>query len=302
MPSPSYALLDSRTALRVGGGDARTFLQGMISNDVERAGPTAALYSAFLTPQGKYLHDFFLAELDGELVLDCEAGRLDDLAGRLKRFKLRADVTLEPLADRYRIAVIMGDGAAAAFGLPADAAGRATPVAGGVVYVDPRLAAAGLRAVLPADGAAAALEEKGCAAATADDYDRLRTDLGLPDGSRDLVVEKSVLMESGFDELNGVDWQKGCYVGQELTARTKYRGLTKKRLMPVAIEGPAPAAGTPIFHDEREAGEMRSAVGDRGLALIRLDAFRRFTADGGAMTADGARLTPHKPDWAAYGD
>lgn len=302
MTTPSYAVLDERAALIVGGGDARSFLQGMISNDVERVGPTTATYSAFLTPQGKYLHDFFLTELDGTLMLDCEAGRMDDLAARLKRFKLRADVTLSPAADRYRIAALMGDGAAAAFDLPADAVGQATPFAGGVVYVDPRLAAAGLRAILPADAIRQALEDKGFAAGSADDYDISRIGLGLPDGSRDLVVEKSVLMESGFDELNGVDWRKGCYIGQELTARTKYRGLVKKRLMPVAIEGPVPAAGAPIFHAEREAGEMRSAAGNQGLALIRLDAYQDFSTNGGAMTADGARLSPRRPAWANFGD
>ena len=122
--------------------------------------------------------------------------------------------------------------------------------------------------------------------------------LGLPDGSRDMVVEKATLLESGFDELNGVDWDKGCYMGQELTARTKYRGLTKKRLMPVDIDGPVPPSGTPVMVDGKEAGEMRSARGGVGLALIRLEHLDK--AAGARFTAGEARITPRKPDWAAF--
>ena len=106
-------------------------------------------------------------------------------------------------------------------------------------------------------------------------YDRHRLALGVPDGTRDLVPEKSILLELGFDELNGVDWRKGCYVGQELTARTKYRGLIKKRLFPVRIDGPAPEPGTMVTLDGKDAGEMRSARDGAGLALLRLEAARR---------------------------
>lgn len=177
--------------------------------------------------------------------------------------------------------------------------GRARAFAGGLAYVDPRLAAAGARAIVPAEGAASALEAAGFAAAPRTDYDRLRLSLGLPDGSRDLLVEKSILLENGFAELNGVDWDKGCYMGQELTARTRYRGLVKKRLMPVRIQGPAPAPGTPLLLGDKDAGEMRSASGDLGLALIRLEALEEAAASGTALTAGAARVTPIKPDWLA---
>src|SRR4029077_4983626 len=124
-------------------------------------------------------------------------------------------------------------------------------------------------------------------------YDRHRLALGIPDGSRDLVVEKSILLEAGFDELNGVDWQKGCYVGQELTARTKYRGLIKKRLFPVRIEGPAPAPGTMVTAAGHDAGELRSSRDGQGLALLRLDA----VAEVRSLSADAATLVPLHPDW-----
>ena len=129
-------------------------------------------------------------------------------------------------------------------------------------------------------------------------WDEARIRLGLPDGSRDLMVDKSLLLENGFDELNGVDFQKGCYMGQELTARTKYRGLVRKRLMPVTISGPTPEPGAEIRLGDAEAGEMRSACGAVGLAMIRLD---QFKASGGVgLTCGPATLAAAKPSWAVF--
>ena len=133
------------------------------------------------------------------------------------------------------------------------------------------LAGAGLRAVLPVGNAADLLADHGSSAGNTDDYDLPRLTLGLPDGSRDLILEKSILLESGFDELHGVDWKKGCYMGQELTARTKYRGLIKKRLVPVTVDGPLPEPGTPVMADGKEIGEVRSG---RGAACLGADAAR----------------------------
>jgi hypothetical protein len=159
--------------------------------------------------------------------------------------------------------------------------------------VDPRLAELGVRAILPRDALRPALVALGLAEADFAAWDRHRLALGIPDGSRDLVLDKSILLEAGFDELHGVDWQKGCYVGQELTARTKYRGLIKKRLFPVRIEGPAPTPGTMVMLDSHDAGELRSSRDGLGLALLRLDA----VADGRGLSADTATLVPLRPDW-----
>ena len=169
--------------------------------------------------------------------------------------------------------------------------------AGGIVYVDPRLAALGARAILPRGGATAACAAAGFAPAEESAYQILRLSEGVPDGSRDLTVERALLLENGFDELNGVDWKKGCYVGQEVTARMKYRALVKKRLMPVRIDGAPPAPGTPILLGEEDAGEMRSAADGLGLALLRLDAVEQASREGRALSAGPARLTPLKPGW-----
>jgi folate-binding protein YgfZ len=261
------AYLPERSVLAVSGPDRVSFLQGLVSNDVTLAAPGRAVWAALLTPQGKWLADFFIFADAERLLLDCEAAQAPDIARRLQRFRLRAQVTVTP----ETLAVH-----AAWDGPPPDAPIRAP---------DPRLPAAGWRLLAPAP-LSGALD--------AAIYDRHRLALGLPDGSRDMEPEKSVLLEAGFDELAGVSWTKGCYMGQELTARTKYRGLIKRRLLPVSGEQTLPPPGTPIMQDGREVGVMRSSAGEIGLALLRIDA-----ADG-TLDCDGAKLVTHAPLWMAH--
>jgi folate-binding protein YgfZ len=171
--------------------------------------------------------------------------------------------------------------------------GTARPWETGMVLLDPRLAELGGRAILPRDRLRPPLAGLGLAEADFAAWDRHRLALGIPDASRDLAPDKSILLEAGFDELGGVDWQKGCYVGQELTARTKYRGLIKKRLFPVHIDGPAPAPGTVLTVDGREVGEMRSSRDGLGLALLRLET----VDDNRPLTLRDATLTPIAAPW-----
>ena len=299
MADPRYVLLEDRGFVSVAGEDASTFLQGLVSNDVDKVSATRAVHAAFLTPQGKYLHDFFMVRMGETLLLDCEAARAGDLLRRLGLYRLRAKVTLEEASAEWAAAALIGDGAAEAAGLEPEA-GRAAPFPGGIAYVDPRLAAAGARAVLARRDAAQRLEDHGFAPVARADYDLLRLGLGLPDGSNDLIVDKATLLENGFEELNGVDFDKGCYMGQEVTARTKYRGLVRKRLMPVDIDGAAPPRGTPILFAGQEAGEMRSSQGAAGLALMRIGLVEEAARAGTPFTAGGAKLTPRKPGWAAF--
>ena len=283
------AVLDDRGILAVSGPDRRGFLQGLVSNDVEKVAPGRAIYAALLTAQGKYLHDFIMVGEGETIWLDAEAARLADLKRRLSIYRLRAKVALDERPD-LAVAAIFGAGAPGALDLP-DEPGAARPQEDGVALVDPRLAALGARVILDPPRLArlaAAFDPAGAA-----DYDRHRLALGIPDGSRDLVPEKSILLEAGFEELHGVDWQKGCYIGQELTARTKYRGLIKKRLFPVRIDGAAPETGTLVTLDGKDAGEMRSARDGIGLALLRLDA----VAEKRGLSAEAATLTPWRPDW-----
>ena len=288
MGDAKFAVLDTRAPLAVSGTEAQGFLQGLVSNDVTKVDTRHAVYAALLTPQGKFLHDFFIVERDGALVLGAEAARFEDLAKRLRMFKLRAKVEIAPLTSHV---------VAAAWGAGAE---KALAIEG--AYVDPRLPEAGIRLILAAASARAQLSAAGLAEAEAVEYDRHRMALGLPDGSRDMEVDKAILLECGFEELRGVDFEKGCYIGQELTARTKYRGLVKKRLMPVAIEGAAPTPGTPITLQGRDAGELRSARDGMGLALIRLDALEQARIEGVPLMAGETPIAAWTPSWMSLPD
>lgn len=261
----SLTHLPDRAVLAVTGSDRVTFLQGLVSNDVAAAEPGRAVWAALLTPQGKWLADFFIFS-DGErLLLDVEAAQAAMLATRLGRCRLRADVAITPVPLHVH----------AAWGGPAPEG----------FMPDPRLPEAGFRALLaaPVPGTA-----------TPEDYDRHRLQLGLPGGSLDMEAEKTTLLEAGFDELHGVSWTKGCYMGQELTARTKYRGLLKRRLVPVAVAGPMPPSGTPVMVDGQEVGTMRSGRDGLGLALLRNEA-----ADAAHLECGPAVLRPKRPAWMA---
>ena len=259
------AQLPERGVIGVTGPDRLGFLQGLVSNDVGKASPGQAVWSALLTPQGRYLAEFFILT-DGEtLFLDAPKAAISDLAKRLSRFRLRAKAEIADLSARFQVYAGWNGM------LPAE----------GIAAPDPRLAEAGFRLLCQAPVATNAGQEA---------YDAHRLDLGLPDHT-DLEPEKTLLLEAGFDELHGVDWEKGCYMGQELTARTRYRGLVKRRLVPVAVQGILPAPGTPIMTGGREAGTMRSGLDARGLAMLRLDALDAELVAGDAM------LYPEIPTW-----
>lgn len=285
-----YCEYPGRAIIVLAGEDRISFLQALISNDIAELALGTARWAALLTPQGKYLSDFFVVNAGERLLLDVEAGRADDLIQRLRRFKLRAKVTLETLPDA-RVWLCWGDEAAASLGVGVATAGRA--VDGGVVFADPRLAALGVRIIAAAPDAVRIIATAGLVAVDFAAWDRLRLAAGAPEGTRDLIPEQSILLEAGFDELHGVSWTKGCYIGQELTARTKYRALIKKRLIPVRIEGPAPPFGSVIEQDGKEVGEMRSSQGDVGLALLRLEAL----SGAGGLGVAGSSLTAMPPDW-----
>ena len=280
---PEHVRLEDRAVLSVSGEDARPFLQGLVSNDIDKAAGTEAIHAALLTPQGKYLFDFFVVASGDALWLDCEAARSEALRRRLSMYRLRARVVIEAGLD-LEVHAVIGEGAAAA----------AARIAGGLSFADPRIAGLGAR-VIVAPAERAALAASGLRPGSRADYDRLRIRLGVPDGGRDLVPEKSFLLENGFEALNGVDFAKGCYVGQEVTARMKHRALVRKRLAPVRIDGPAPPPGTAVHRGAAAVGEMRSSAGGLGLAMLRLDAI-----EAGGLRAGSAALTVQKPGWADF--
>jgi folate-binding protein YgfZ len=258
--------LPNRGVIAVGGGDRVAFLNGLVSNDVTKAAHGQAVWAAMLTPQGRYLADFFILYDEDRLLIDAPTDAVPDLIKRLTRYRLRSNVTLDDVSNALHV----------------HAAWNAMPPEIPLTAPDPRLPEAGYRllseTILQSDATAAA-------------YHAHRIALGLPDGPPDLEPDKTLLLEAGFEELNGVDWQKGCYMGQELTARTKYRGLVKRRLIPVTLESTAPSPGTPVLTEGTEIGTIRSAAGALALAMLRIDALAK------PLIAGSSLVTPRPPAW-----
>jgi folate-binding protein YgfZ len=263
--------LDDRAVIAVNGPEARGFLQGLITNDIEKVGPEKAIYAALLTPQGKILFDFLIAEGDGALLIDCDRGARDALIRRLTMYRLRARVHIEA---RDQLAVLVG------------LAGR--PAQRGVTFEDPRLAALGHRSI-------GAMAEMPSAVASAQAYHSHRLALGVPE-AEDFGSDRMFALDADLDELHAIDFEKGCYVGQELTARMKHRGTARKRLLVVDGADPsALSAGTELRANGHAIGEIVSAHGVRGFALVRLD--RLAEASGAPADANGTPVIVTKQDW-----
>ena len=293
MSEKYFTLLNDRSVLKISGEDCRTFLQGLVSNDIQKVSDKQTIYSAFLPAQGKFLHDFFIAVLESNLYLDCEASRIQDLYKRLKVYKLRSKVEIR-ISEKFQILALFGTDTLKTLGLSKNV-GAANSFESGIIYTDPRLTAAGARCMVPKESIKT-VNSLGFTEARLESYQRHRILLGLPDSSQDMEVEKSTLLESGFEELNGVDFDKGCFMGQELTARTKYRGLVKKRLIPIRIDGETPSPGQVIEQDGKNVGELRSVSGNLGIAIIRLEALEKDIS----LRAGDSFIIPKKPEWANF--
>lgn len=238
---PFFITLPDRALIRATGVDTHAFLQNIITNDMALLERQPALYTHLLTPQGKFLFDFFITREGDDYLLEGEGGpRADDLLKKLAMYRLRSKVTLT-LENNRPVYIVLGT--------------QQPP--------DPRHPALGHRSLIKPD-----IEEQ-----PYEIWDRLRLSLGVPDGSRDMVTDKSTMIESRMDVFHGVSFTKGCYIGQEITARMHNRGLAKKHLIPVEIQLPAPASGSDILGpDGHLAGEMRSSCGDLGMAVIKDEA------------------------------
>jgi folate-binding protein YgfZ len=259
----SIARLESRALVAVAGADWRSFLQGLLTQDVERLASNEARFAALLTPQGRLLFDLFVIGRDDGCWLDCASDRREALLDRLTLYRLRAKVTFD--ADEEPIF--------AAWGAPPQGPGW---------IADPRLPTLGWRGY----GLAAV------ANAGESDYERHRLALGAP-GPADWGDDRTYPLEADFDLLNGIDFKKGCFVGQETTSRMKRRGAIKSRMLPVDFQGPAPAPGAEILAGETRAGEICSGLDGRAIGLLRLDRLDR----GELRLADGRACRVERPDW-----
>jgi hypothetical protein len=259
--TPRIARLDSRALIRVSGPDARPFLHNLLTQDVETLAPDQLRFGALLSPPGRLLFDLFILGLEDGVLLDVAADRREALLQRLGMYRLRAQAAVE--ADEGEVFAAW-DGDAAGF-IP-----------------DPRTVALGGRRY------GETLDTN----ATEDDWQAHRLSVGVPDPAADAPSDKTWPIEADFDLLNGIDFRKGCFVGQETTSRMKRRGVIRNRMLPITFEGPAPAFGAEVLKGDLRAGEVLSGREGAAMALVRLD---RIDGD---LTVDGRPVTVERPDWA----
>ena len=265
-------LLEYRGVVRVAGEDSASFLQGVLTNDVEKLKPCEARYAALLTPQGKILFDFLVVSLPaGAFALDCDAGQAADLAKRLGFYKLRANVTISDDSADHGVLAYWG--------------GEPENAPAGIVYADPRAPGLGRREILPRAKAVAVSE------ASPAEYEALRISLGVPKGGVDFAYGDAFPHDADMDLFHGVDFAKGCYVGQEVVSRMKHRGGARKRVVRVKLDGPAPAPGTPVLDGELPVGMLGASEGSAALAMLRLDRVEDAKAAGRGFLAGGVGVS-----------
>jgi len=280
------ALLPDRGVVKVSGDDARKFLHGLVTADMLSLTPGTARFCALLTPQGKIIADFFVAEAPsadgGGFFLDVPRVLDTTLFDKLNLYKLRAKVLIEDLSEILGVLAVWDGTPAAKYGLS---------------YADPRLPALGARLIVPPHRAADAAREIDASLVAAEDYEAHRIGLGVPRGGIDFAYGDAFPHEADMDQLGGVDFAKGCYVGQEVVSRIEHRGIARTRALPIRYDGGAPENGAAITAGERQVGTMGSAARGRGIALLRLDRVAEATEP---LTAGGVPIHLVKPDWARF--
>ena len=283
------ALLPDRGVIKVARDGARNFLHGLVTADTLQLTPGAARFCALLTPQGKIIADFIVVEAPavagGGFFLDAPRALVATLVAKLNLYKLRAKVMIEDLSETFGVLAGWDGSGATKYGLS---------------YADPRLPALGLRVMIPPHLAAATAAELGGALVAASDYDAHRIALGVPQGGVDFKYGDAFPHETDMDQLGGVDFAKGCYIGQEVVSRIEHRGVARTRAVAVRYDGAAPAAGVAVMAGERQVGTMGSAAAGHGLALLRLDRVADAASRGEELVAGGVAIRPIKPEWARF--
>ena len=281
------SILEDRGAVSVTGPDAEKLLGGLITNEMAVLDTAPAIYAGLLSPQGKILFDFFVVRAGEGYLLETARERAGDLAKRLSMYKLRADVSIRDVSGDYVIAAEIGGDASVPLAEPA----------GAIAFADPRLSALGVRLILPSP---AEIGEQFGARVPADAYHAHRIALGVPEGGKDFVFGDTFPHEALLDQLHGVSFTKGCFVGQEVVSRMQHRTVVRKRVVAVSAGGPLPAGPLPITIGEAEIGRLGSVAGARGLALLRIDRVAEAQRDGKPVTVDGIPLTVSVSAFATF--
>ena len=280
MSNGRIAELGGRGVVAVGGPDAASFLDNLFTSDASKAGPGRAVYCGLLNPQGKILFDFIVFADGDRYLIDIDRRLVADFVRRLGFYKLRASVAIADLSAERIVVAAWGDAAA--------------PILDGPVAPDPRNPALGFRAIVP-PGADMAPDHS---EATEADYHAHRIALAIPEGGIDFAHGDAFPHDAAMDQFGGIDFKKGCYVGQEVVSRMEHRGTARRR--PVAVRGAGLAPGTPVTAGDLAVGAIGSAHGDLGVALVRLDRARDAMDAGTPLMAAGAPVELGIPAWASF--
>jgi tRNA-modifying protein YgfZ len=273
------AFLPDRGVVKVSGEDARSFLNGLVTTDVTQLQPGMGRFGALLTPQGKIVVDFLITEVPaghgGGFLIDCPRALAPELAKKLGFYKLRAKVAVENLSESLGV-IAVWDG---------DPAMRPD-----LAFSDPRAAPLGWRILAPEDLAQKVAGLIGAGLVDSADYEAHRIASGVPRGGLDFIYGDAFPHETNMDRLHGVDFDKGCYVGQEVVSRMQHRGTARTRTVRVTLDGPRPEPGTTILAGDKPVGTMGSAADNNGLALIRTDRVADALDAGVPLTAGGLAI------------
>ncbi len=283
------ALLPERGVVKVVGDDARRFLNGLVTNDMAKVTPSSPRFAALLTPQGKIIVDFIVAEAPSEdgggFFIDCPRVLASTLVEKLNFYKLRAKVICEDLSEVLGVMAVWDGKGETDYGL---------------CYPDPRLPELGSRVMVPPHLAAEAATDLGAHLVEAEIYETHRIALGVPRGGLDFMYADAFPHEADMDQLNGVDFEKGCYVGQEVISRVEHRSSARSRVVPIAYDEFAPSSGLPIMAGDKQVGTLGSTAKGRGLAFMRLDRVADALTAGTPFQAGGIAIRPVKPAWARF--
>jgi folate-binding protein YgfZ len=287
MTPARIARLADRGVVRVTGADAEKLLQGIVSNDMELLASQPAIHAALLTPQGKILFDFFVVRAGDGFLLEVARDKAADLAKRLNLYKLRAKVDIQDASEDYRVLALWGS-----------PSGR-EEITDAVSFADPRLPALGSRILADTRSARGKVAAADALDAAPEDYHAHRIALGVPEGGKDYVLGDTFPHEADLDQLGGVSFSKGCFVGQEVVSRMQNRANVRKRVVPIQGEAPL-ASGAEVTAGTAAIGTVGSVSGRLALALLRLDRVAEAKAKDQILAAGGVAVTLSKPDWATF--
>lgn len=276
MANNIYISLANRSVIKISGADSQKFLQGLITNDINKVTENNAIYALMLTPQGKFLYDFFICHRAGEFLIDCNVEKLPEIIKKLGMYKLRSDVKIEDASEKYKVYSVIGD---KVFDIINKNLGQANEFKEGILYIDPRSTKTYGRAIIDTNtDYSEFFEGLGFTQGEFTDYEFARINACVPEGNLDLLPEKSFPHDFAMDSLNAIDYKKGCYVGQEVTARVHYKGTGRKKLYVVdaASESVLPEFNSDIISGEEKIGVLLSSNNNVGLATLIIESVEKY--------------------------